>query len=649
MIRLFSHSIKVMVLAALLIMALTVIAQDDAAVANGSGIGLPLLESLVDASETELTLDYTVTGTAAGLDAFCSGEAAMTVTGRLITADEDANCRNNNVSYQELLLAHRMIAFVANPDDDISSCLTLPNLNDMLAPAAQIQDWSELDAELFPELSLALYIPEDGTLDALVLDNLIEGDGFRADVNGADVATILETVAGESGALGVVDYESAIADESIMVLDVDAGIGGGCAPAIADAVEADGAYPAALTLYLYVNTAFEAETLPFLFYLGNDNTELISENGFTAPGGLAQSTNLAVIQGEQEGPAFSQEEVSYEIPPGLAGELQVAGAASAFAYLNNTATQLTTQQTELVVNFQMDGEAAGVRRLCNGEVDMIISYGDLTDEQRESCDANNVDTVSFFMGAQAAVLLANEADDFAVCLTTDHLASIWGAASTDTVMNWSDVGESFPETPITLFGINQGTVTGDLLLTQADGTVLPVRLDTELDADPLYRAAATANVPGAITYMTWQEYQRVQANGQERIQLVAVDSGSGCETPTQTTISNGTYPLSRTAYLLVAEDAFVDANAQAYLWSLFQDAAFAGLQRSGFDGVSPSELPGIRNNLMDLYADADAAPRNPFVVPGVNLNVLNAPAAETTPELDAEATEEVDATEESDE
>jgi len=63
---------------------------------------------------------------------------------------------------------------------------------------------------------------------------------------------------------------------------------------------------------------------------------------------------------------------------------------------------------------------------------------------------------------------------------------------------------------------------GDALLFIAgDDPNITERLDTETNADPLYRAAATANVEGALTYMGWKDYVRALVNNQANIRPVA--------------------------------------------------------------------------------------------------------------------------------
>ncbi|MBZ0289061.1 MAG: phosphate-binding protein, partial [Anaerolineae bacterium] len=75
-----------------------------------------------------------------------------------------------------------------------------------------------------------------------------------------------------------------------------------------------------------------------------------------------------------------------------------------------------------------------------------------------------------------------------------------------------------------------------------------------------------ANVEGGLTYLSWTDYQRVLANNQQRIQLVGVNGGNGCVAPSEATINDGTYPLTRASKLLVNTKSLTRSEVQSFLW-----------------------------------------------------------------------------------
>jgi phosphate transport system substrate-binding protein len=212
---------------------------------------------------------------------------------------------------------------------------------------------------------------------------------------------------------------------------------------------------------------------------------------------------------------------------------------------------------------------------------------------------------------------------------------VW-SASGEAVSTWDQVSADMPAAPITLFAPRAGSALPDLLLLTASSQSLVARPDAEQNDDPLYRAAATANVEGALALVSWPDYQRILANNQANIQLVAVDGGSGCTLPSVETIADGSYPLSLPTQILFNQAALTAPEVQAFAFYMVSSDNYANLEAQGYVGVLPGDLAGIRDHLQRavLAAEADAAAR---------AEATPEPAAEATPEATIEATAEATA------
>lgn len=620
--------------------ATTLWAQDSAEPqAYGSGVVLPIVQEIAELQN--VAMSFTVTGTDAGFAAFCDGSVALVGATRPMSAEESSQCLGNGITYQELLVGHEILALIANPSDAPLTCLFQADINRAFAPssAGNIMDWSALagepvEAGAEDPLSLTVYAPTPQTLTYTQLDALVSGDGLRRDATLQSTEQIIAAIASESGALGVVNLEAALnAGDSVLILDIDDG--SGCFLPSAENVE-NRFYSAANRLFVYVN-ADQADTLaPVLEALSSEETssDIVRAAGVTPPTAFAYEQNALIVRGEVEpGRSFSQDVTDFEIPATLVGEVRGGGAANAYNWARRVSDSLTSLQANLTINLVFEGEPAGLRRLCNGEVDFIFSHQRaLSSEQVTACQANNITPEILSAGTRATVLVANQADDFALCLTTARVRSLWESASTDTITNWNQLGESFPDLDITLFGYNGSDATTDLLFAGASVPVLTARQDTEVSFDPLYRAAATANVSGAITYMSWQDYLRVQANGQQNIQLVAIDNGAGCITPSEQSINNGSYALSQPVSLIINQASLTDINVRSYLWSLFADENATIIDSEALVGLSFATLPSYRATLEQLFARADAAAQIP------------APEGDTSTDGEAEPAGEVEAT-----
>lgn len=616
----------------------------------GSGIVNPMLQILTESSGSINDYSFTNTGAVSGFEEFCAGRADVTTSIRTINTAEDTACRETSVEYIELLIGYDIMAFVANPEDDFLACLTLENLNSVFAPssAGQVTNWEQVglaalapelatsEAEATPEVTpepevipdIAVLIPTDNTLTYATLDNFVAGIGIRDDAIVADYQVILDTVTTTRGAIGVVPLEVALAVGSeLSILEVDfPGDALGCESPAVTTVEG-ARYYAATPLYLYVNINAQETLAFFLDYLTSSvNMDAIVSTGFSPASARIFEINRAVLSGEVSGRAFSAEEVTFEIPQGMIDEINIGGAPSGFRFSESNSTRLTSTQETLTVNTSFNGQTAGIEAFCNSILDVLFVNGDGTNV----CGETDINYLNYPLGHQGIVLVANAGDSYAACLTLEQITTIWGAASTDTVTQWNHVAESFPEQDITLFGIREGNFVTDILLTPADGggVTQPVRLDVaETNGDPMYRAAATANVSGALSYMSWQNYARVLENGQENIQLVAVNAGDGCVVPSVETITNQTYPLTRQTTMLVKELSMARTAVQAYVWTMFMDESYGLFAASYFIGIEQENLAQMRTDLLVQFEQSNEAARL----------AAEARAAEATPEATEEA------------
>ncbi len=616
-------------LLALFISATWVQAQDSSTVTVvGSNLVAPLFESLKSNSGAALEATTEVTGTRAGFERLCLGQTDMALATRAISAEEALNCTNNNVDYTELLVAYSIAAFITKADASYATCLTPQNIAAIMAPSAQTSTWEQIlpGAGTAP---LSVILPQAGTLTYTTLDSFVEGDGFRPDATVlASDADVIAAVASTDGAVGVVNLQTANSStDRVKILQINENEVIGCDTPSAEGVE-QRAYSAMDPLFIYFNRASLSKpgvTEVLNYAISEAASSSIQAAGLTVPTALITAANQTALAGTGNTRPFSEQTTSFSIPQAAAGQVAIAGAAEAFDLLNNLGTAISAQYTGITLDIKTLGQPAGVRRLCNGEVDIAAITSPITAEEIQNCTANNIETLPIDLGKQAVVLVSNAANSYLACLTTEQVNSIWAFSAANTIKTWNQVDSTFPADAMTLFAPNPGDSSGDLLLAITAGKDVPVRGDSQLNNDPLFRAAATANVSGALTYMDWSEYQRVVQNNQQRIQLVGIDGGSGCVIPSAETIADGTYPLSRGATLLVNKASLTKIQVQSYLWYLASDANFSQFERAGFIGVTFGSLPALRQTLQKAYLDAAEAA---------------AQAAEATPEATAEATPE---------
>lgn len=614
-------------------------AQEEPLTVVGSNIAAPILQAII--APEALPLNLATAGMASGFQAFCNNAAEIVAASRLMTQAEADLCALNGVEFQQYTLASYLLVVVVNSADPIPACLSLSQLNTLLQPSAAniVTDWSSVLEET--ELPLTVYLPASGTLDYAILDSVINGVGLRADALTGEPADLIET----SGSLGVFPISALMQTPNLTALSIrtDEPDGSCIAPDIF-AFES-GLYPLGVEYYAYLNADHADRATPLVQALIDPASAFaIEQAGFVPPSLERYERNRLVSIGEAPADVFDPDAPLYVIPSGLSGQVTGGGQAVLNDWLRTASTQLTQLEQNLRVTLTFDGEIAGLRRFCNGELDFIVTSGPLTGEAAANCEASSIVPYEVPIGRKAVVLVANAADAFAACLTTSQLDRLWSVPSDEPITTWAQVDPSFPEEALTLFS-PADRVQFDILLGHGNRPVPPFRDDTITNADPLFRAAAVANVRGGLTFMLWSEYQRVLANNQERIQLVAVDGGAGCVLPDETTIADGSYPLSIAALLLVDRQRLADTNVRAYLWTAFSDDSLPTFEAVGF--IVPSNFFALtRAQLAAAFNEVEAELASAQPQPEATPETEATPEATTQPDAEAtsEATAEAEAT-----
>jgi phosphate transport system substrate-binding protein len=628
MMRFHLRTAGAVALLALLITPVATFAQDAPVTVAGSGVVAPVFEALAASADATDGVNVQVTGTNAGFQALCSGEAQVALATRAISVEEETACNNAGVAFYEVLAGHNVVAFVGSPD--APQCLTLTELSTALAPSAQgqVQNWNQLNAA-FPDQPLTIYGPAVETAGYALVDRLVDGVGLRGDLQTFED----RAVASEAGSLAIVSLAEAQAlGDSVRIINVDSQDGTGCATPSGETVE-NRTYPAAESLFIYVAAdaaANESVAAIISTLTGEDGSAVVADAGFTPATATAYGNASSAIEAGTTGRQFTVDATDFQISTTLAGALSIGGSPSLVQYFTDLTAEFTAQYPAVTTETSFLGATSGIARLCAGTLDIAVVDYQVQPDDLAACEGTNVIVEQARMGAEAVVLVASADADYLSCLSVEQLATTWQAGSEATT--WNQISDDFAEAPVYLFAPAEGSSTSaDILMIESTGTARPIRSDiAERSNDPLYRAAAVANAGSGLTIMSWPEYQSVVNAGQEGIQLVSVSEGGDCVEPSVSTIADGSYTLARPVSLLVSQSALARPEVQALLWTTLLDENYGLLQLADLVGIEFGDLPNLRNGLQAQFNAAAEAAAQP------------APSVDVTAEPEAEATEAAD-------
>ncbi len=267
--------------------------------------------------------DYTVEGpgTGDGFALFCNGETDISDASRAIKREEIDACAEAGIEYTEILVAYDGLAVITSSANDALHCLSFADLYALLGPESQGFDrWADANdladdlpdgfGELhapYPDAELVVTAPgeESGTFDSfveLVIAPIAEERGVDVTTRPDYVASpndnvIVEGIGGVPTSLGWVGLAFARDNaDAVKTLEIDGG--DGCV-APSDETVADGSYPIARPLYIYVNDARAAENPALAAFVDHyvANLEAAGDVGYVNLSADEAADSVAAWQG----------------------------------------------------------------------------------------------------------------------------------------------------------------------------------------------------------------------------------------------------------------------------------------------------------------------------------------------------------------
>ena len=250
----------------------------------------------------------------------------------------------------------------------------------------------------------------------------------------------------------------------------------------------------------------------------------------------------------------------------ITGTINVSGSS--------TVEPISTAVAELVkasnagFNFTVTGPGTGdgFKTFCKGETDISDASRKIKDEEAATCKAAGIEYTELKIAYDGMTVMTSPDNADVTCLSFPDLYALTGPqsqgfdkwSSATTLAKSLGSNTVFPDTDLSITGPGEESGTYDsyveLVITPIASKQTP---PAESATRPDYVASANDNaiiagVEGSPSSLGWVGFAYAQENKDKIKELGVAKAANGtCVQPTDATIADGSYPLSRSLYLYV--------------------------------------------------------------------------------------------------
>ena len=168
------------------------------------------------------------------------------------------------------------------------------------------------------------------------------------------------------------------------------------------------------------------------------------------------------------------------------------------------------------------------------------------------CADAGIDYIEIPVAIDGLTVIVNKENTWAQCMTVEELNTMWAPESEDVVTQWDQVRPGWPSDKMEMYapGVDSGTF--DYFTETIGGESGASRGDFTASEDDNLIIQGVSGGKNGVGYLGYSYY----VENAEKLNAVQIDGGSGCISPTDEAINNGTYaPLSRPLFIYVRADA----------------------------------------------------------------------------------------------
>jgi phosphate transport system substrate-binding protein len=264
-------------------------------------------------------------------------------------------------------------------------------------------------------------------------------------------------------------------------------------------------------------------------------------------------------------------------PGNLEGSIVVSGSSTVEPISSLVAEIFNETNPDVAITVDGPGTGDGFELFCNGETDISDASRPIEQEEADACEANGIQYTELEVAFDGITVMTNPENTAVECLNNGDLYALFGPES-EGFSTWSDANAlaqqvggngNFPDEPLEITAPGEESGTYDAFIELSGIPDIAIEQDIPEDESEALRQDYTSSpndnviiqaMAGSPSSLGFVGFAFAEEAG-DQVREIGIDGGDGCVTPSAETISDASYPLSRSLYIYVNNEKLGQSEA----------------------------------------------------------------------------------------
>jgi phosphate transport system substrate-binding protein len=277
-------------------------------------------------------------------------------------------------------------------------------------------------------------------------------------------------------------------------------------------------------------------------------------------------------------------------PTALNGTIVVSGSSTVEPISSLVAEIFNETNPDVAITVDGPGTGDGFELFCNGETDISDASRPIEQEEADACEANGIQYTELEVAFDGITVMTNPENTAVECLNNGDLYALFGPES-EGFSTWSDANAlaqqvggngDFPNEPLEITAPGEESGTYDAFIELSGIPDIAIEQGIPEDESEALRQDYTSSpndnviiqaMAGSPSSLGFVGFAFAEEAG-DQVREIGIDGGDGCVSPSDETITDGSYPLSRSLYIYVNNEKLGQSEAlRAYVDYYLTDEA----------------------------------------------------------------------------